>query len=762
LRILIDSQTTHTETRSGVSNYITNDWRQFDSSIQGGVFVYQCGSYPAGFQVDSNRNLQLLSPMTNVGYHYEPPISGYSYGEIGRMSNGIYGTTTEYPVQWYGVTNMALTGQNGTNAVYLNYGESAQFRASGTLMVNAPGSGITSNFPGRNIVDCFGGADAFGVFNGNTAGDFKVSSTGCGTTIDVHVAAAPLAATLMDLDVDTDRNGTINASDDTGEDLWTTNRGALIPASHLRYPATNNVQGFPPLVVQASASVVPGQTLRLALLRGSTNSLGLLNSTGMVFGFTSATQTLTGPFTSAQTYYPVSGYARQGAAATNFDFTVQLQQVNASGQILLSDTVRFKVAPQILPWDGCAVERVYATSLFDAAVTNIPNLVRIQSAGGPWAQDYVKPAKTQWAGNQILDVFVDLQHPGASNFVSVLSQTDPVVRSVMWAVGGDGGNIMMTPSLPDAPFGKAILGNMNTNASDYFNGQAIQTNVIVLPTKWLWVGHVDEVISFVTTNTVLLADPWTAADIMHAAITNGNGTNTIWFGTNTLANPQTTQTFLQVAVATNAAGAFKTNSVPPPGLSASTNSATLTFVGTNFAPGDFLRVDNEIVLVNTVQSNDVTVSRQQGGTTPASHAPGACIYALSVTMRWNLPLDPVNVNTELAALTNDLTTALGTYHINYVKLPVLFAKAVVGGVPVFYAGSANVVNCLVLPSSGIYMQETGSADFDSYVTGCLTNAVFINIWDVYHRNLGEVHCGTATRRTVDLTTPWWQRVAAWQ
>lgn len=769
VRVLMDDQTTFEESHSGISNYITNDWRQYDSSVQGGVSVYQGGVSPAGFQVDAGRNLQLLPQMTNVGYHYESPIGGYSYSELYRTSNGVYGTTTESPVQWYGVTNIALTGPNGTGAVYLNYGESAQFRAIGTIMINAPGSGITTNYPNRSIVDCFSvsgpsttAVDEFGVFNGYTPGTYRVSSAGCGTTIDVYVAAAPVAASVMDLDVDTDRNGSVNSSDETDENLWTTNRGAFIPAITVNPLTTNNVQGLPALVVQGSSSVIPGHILGLAVLRGAAWQLYLLSTNGLFSGFTSTNQTLSGPYTGAQTFYPVYQLSRQGADATNLDFTVQLQQVDAAGQVVMSDTVRFKVAPQILPWDGCVVERVYATSVFPETVTNIPNLLRITSgATAQWAQDFMKPAKVQWANGKLIDVFADLQHEDADDFMSIVSQSDTVVRASTWSVAGDGGNIMITPPLPDAPYGKAIVGDKRAASTNYLNGQGIQTNVIRLSTEWLKVGHVDEVIMFVNTNTVLLADPWTAANLMHDAITNGCGTNTIWFGDSTLDDTNTTRSFLQLAVAVDGAGNFKTNTLPAPGLSSSPTNVTLTFAAQAFETGDVLRVDGELLKVEAVQSNDVTVSRQQAGTVAAAHAAGACVYALTDIMRWNLPVDSENVCTNLSVITNSLTGALGAYNIVYIKIPVLFDRQVYGERSVFVAGSANVVNALVLPAGSTFMQDTGSVVFDAYITSCVPNPVFINIWNDYHRYSGEVHCGTATRRTIDLATPWWQRVTNW-
>jgi hypothetical protein len=142
------------------------------------------------------------------------------------------------------------------------------------------------------------------------------------------------------------------------------------------------------------------------------------------------------------------------------------------------------------------------------------------------------------------------------------------------------------------------------------------------------------------------------------------------------------------------------------------------------------------------------------------------VYALTDVMKWNLPIDPDNVSTDVAAITNMLSTALGVTGVNFIKVPVLYGRVTVEidgeSRQRFLAHSANVANCLVIPNSGVYMQTTGSSLFDTYITGCLSNAVFIDIWDEYHCHEGEVHCGTATRRTVDLTAPWWQRRPGWQ
>jgi len=75
----------------------------------------------------------------------------------------------------------------------------------------------------------------------------------------------------------------------------------------------------------------------------------------------------------------------------------------------------------------------------------------------------------------------------------------------------------------------------------------------------------------------------------------------------------------------------------------------------------------------------------------------------------------------------------------------------------------GVVNSLVHPGHGIFMQDTGSMEFNTYVSNSVPGVVWLrDTWDVYHVQYGEIHCGTATRRTIDLTVPWWQRITNWK
>ena len=135
------------------------------------------------------------------------------------------------------------------------------------------------------------------------------------------------------------------------------------------------------------------------------------------------------------------------------------------------------------------------------------------------------------------------------------------------------------------------------------------------------------------------------------------------------------------------------------------DAVTNTFCVSNavFEVNDFLRVDYEILRVTATNATTVVVLRAQAGTTGATHTTAAPIYALSDVMRFNLPIDDPCVHTNMVNVTNAMSSALGSYAVTYLKLPVLFDRIFTGpGMWKFVAGSANAVNCLVYPGQGVY------------------------------------------------------------
>jgi hypothetical protein len=87
--------------------------------------------------------------------------------------------------------------------------------------------------------------------------------------------------------------------------------------------------------------------------------------------------------------------------------------------------------------------------------------------------------------------------------------------------------------------------------------------------------------------------------------------------------------------------------------------------------------------------------------------------------RVNVDLDGVNSNgtevadnatTYISGVCRALTNATAPDTVTFVKLPVLF-EVFAEAEGTLFASSANVVNCLVHPGHGIFMQDTGSDAF---------------------------------------------------
>jgi len=411
------------------------------------------------------------------------------------------------------------------------------------------------------------------------------------------------------------------------------------------------------------------------------------------------------------------------------------------------------VAPLILPPECYPAEKVYSLCFEMSGVTMLNT-----TATSAFIQDMVKFTKCQIHSNATHTVAVPLDHSYAGDLDAVLRVDEKIPSLAIWPFLGDGGNIMATPPLgPHAPYGKIMLGTKNQLSAPQWARQGLQPEILTIDTSWLLVGHVDEIFMWITTNTVLYADPWMATDILHTEIAAGRQADKLWFG---LDSNGTNATISQVVIATNQAG-YKLASLPAPGLPATTNHATLVFSGNLFSTGDVLRVGSEILLVISTNGASVTVARAQAGRPATAHSPGSVIYAYSTGIQENLPVGShgESVVEHIAAASNQLRQALGAYPTTFVPMPVLFGKGT--GSDNFVAYSANVVNCLVGMDSAIHYSYTGCSAFENYVKQTLPGAKEWNFW-VFHCAQGEIHCATAAIRSVPPQPPWWNLNNSWE
>ncbi len=577
----------------------------------------------------------------------------------------------------------------------------------------------------------------------------------------------------IDIDVDTDRDGVFDDEDDeAGEDEITLARGALVPplqgAAGISNTTNINPAVLSTLIIRKTGVSLPdGYSLRIysEIPYGKAQDLTLWSENGTKLFSGGEYYTITNDYTNNDVSFCVStpwtrGMTHMGDGELSFE----LQLVDNQANVIDSDHVKMYTTPIIFAWNGQPVENIYGTSDFpDDENIDLAAKFKEYSALEVWVQDFMELGKCQYKESVAAEHILDLDHNGTGSYIKEMETDSSTAWQCSYWVGlmGNGGNIEVTPPYGGYPYGRVLLGTKHAViVDDYIQAQGVQTNIIKLDTDWLLVGHVDEMISFINTNTVLVPDPWTAADLFHQSITNNGGTNTIWIGTGVSGANDYIRTIKDVAIATNtASGGYKITS-----LQVATDANITEVVTTNaiFAVNDYLRVDDEIMLVTGINGTTSTVVRAKAGRPAASHPAGSAIYAISERLELNLPTDEMNGKSpqeKMYAVKTNLTAQLGSYAVDFLPIPVLFeVGAIVNGEKEWLAETANMVNCLVDPDDGIYMSEPGSDIFRDYVTGVVPAAKFLNVWVNYHCKEGEVHCGSNTRRTLNVSTPWWDKI----
>lgn len=86
------------------------------------------------------------------------------------------------------------------------------------------------------------------------------------------------------------------------------------------------------------------------------------------------------------------------------------------------------------------------------------------------------------------------------------------------------------------------------------------------------------------------------------------------------------------------------------GAEFSSTDTTLTVTtGTKFTAGDYIQIDDEVLYVSAVATNDLTVSRAQVGTVAAAHDDGSTIYILTQTdddlLSYDMPAGIYHIDT---------------------------------------------------------------------------------------------------------------------
>ena len=419
---------------------------------------------------------------------------------------------------------------------------------------------------------------------GTYAVRLTVSQGSLTDTDDVSVVARVPAEgdTLVqaDLLVDTNRDGTVNASDETGEDDWDTASGALFfpntdddDGDQVRDGWDNRANGDADLLDMAPALVrqIPGlhrkHTAVMEMTYVSTSVRPQLfyerpdGGIELLIGGKSTTaelpldQLVAGDL---QLYLE----SRLGRDA-GFDGQLLLAlSLEDDGTEVSRDSVALRGSPILFSTHVEPAERVfvaapYATAdLVNALKSHLPATTDLYELGffdyrDRWIQDSMQTGYVQRPfgdGARSVSVFTQLHRGhGLQRFLpeeylgAEKGYVYPGGRA--HSTSNFGGNIEVVPPYShgdDAfPFGRIVVGgSLGTVSSssqrqvDFFNAQGLQGPVLVVDTQWLAVSHVDEIFAVLPNRNagagerawvIAIGSPTLAIELLEEAVADGYG-----------------------------------------------------------------------------------------------------------------------------------------------------------------------------------------------------------------------------------------------
>ena len=367
---------------------------------------------------------------------------------------------------------------------------------------------------------------------------------------------------LVDLIVDSNRDGMLSAEDDGGEQEWNRSHGAIFLANvddddsdQIADAADEIVNGPDDALDLAQIQVAAWSTAPDA----ATGTFTVTASPGRVrfFRWDGASWTALGDVLPslgpaelrAGMRFGVEGTSLLTDTSWNGRISIQLV-VSDALETVLDETVAMRQAPVILPWNSAPTNTVFVSRTSDRdnailveAVTDATADVGIRSwpidstdpeymssdgSGGllpdAWTQDFFDTGATYLPtedGWQRLAVAMRLKPPMPSGYfvqkalfgpdwayVSPFRQGswEPTWEATDNSSLNEGGNVEVVPPHEGYPAGRIIVGSHLQRAMDptmlaFFDAQYAQAPALTLDTRWLVVGHVDEALAFVQDRT---------------------------------------------------------------------------------------------------------------------------------------------------------------------------------------------------------------------------------------------------------------------
>lgn len=232
-----------------------------------------------------------------------------------------------------------------------------------------------------------------------------------------------------------------------------------------------------------------------------------------------------------------------------------------NGKEKASDTIQIGVTPWIMSPNTKPVKEVYVSDRGDVNQAFVEQVKSIVETAG--AQLKIVPGGSPFLQDDSAIGYVQFPTPeGIKNINVALSKShqndndsqDNYGKSLMnrdfgWFTKGKArsldllnqsmdefGNLQITPPLPNYPMGRVYYGNSGTTTFnpeiiDFINAQQIQGPPVDIDTSWLLMGHVDEIINFIPSQSgkplMLIVSPEAGIKLLEELEKNGYSEATI-------------------------------------------------------------------------------------------------------------------------------------------------------------------------------------------------------------------------------------------
>ncbi len=395
------------------------------------------------------------------------------------------------------------------------------------------------------------------------------------------------------MDVDTDRNGTVEAADETGESAWSTTLGAVM-YYNIDDDDNNGSEDYIDSAVNGTADaadlarlfvrtypVPSGGTVEVLVASSAQGRIRIFRSTGGTWTSVYSTgASFTLPAADVGAGDIELGIEANTRISPTWDgyATLTLEIRQSDGTLEGSDGVLLRCAPEILATNLWLPEQMHVVNVgsnnaaFRMTLSSVcasAGVTYVEIPGGSysndrWIQDSSEPGIVylpSTSGRRRVDSVLQLARwrPVDAWCVNALFNPDfDLVRrfSSNNSSMNYGGNLEVfpphtSPTGTNYPWGRIVTGG-GTSAPigggtpvtrrmvqayrDYFNALGVQGPHLEVSTEWLAVGHVDEHTSIVPAPAnprgwaVLLASPQLARDVLQSVADAGGGSLTVFTG----------------------------------------------------------------------------------------------------------------------------------------------------------------------------------------------------------------------------------------